>query len=260
MSNLVYQNYNNRCQGWSYPSLLVGPQINSLSGYQSPAGSNTLVSINGINFFSFSGVKFGTFTPTTYFINSNLLQFYVPNTLTYGNYPVQVFNGSIGSNIVSYNIDDVPGYWMIDSSGSSTVPCSSLTNSASTGSGVVYISSLSRGAPYTINNTSGTYDIDIINNPSGILFPIPNNLTWIICNGQSQDTTVYNTYLQLNSGCQYIGCEITVKTIGGAVYSSSSNILPINSSSNTNLIVSNTTGKWATLVFDGSYWIIMQSN
>ena len=254
MSDLVYQNYNNRCQGWSYPSLLVGPQINSLSGYQSPAGSNTLVSINGINFYSYSGVKFGTFTPTTYFINSNLLQFYVPNTLTYGTYPVQVFNGSIGSNIVSYNIDDVPGYWLVDSSGSSTVPCSCLTNSASTGSGVVYISLLSRGAPYTINNTNGSY-----NTPSSA-FPVPNNLTWIICDGQTQDSTVYDTYLQLNSGCQYIGCEITVKTIGGSIYSSSTNILPIDSTIPTSVIVSNTPGKWATIVFDGSYWVIMQSN
>jgi hypothetical protein len=254
MSNLVYQNYNNRCQGWAYPSFLVGPQINSLSGYQSPAGSSTLVSINGINFYSYSSVKFGTFNPTVYFINSNLLQFYVPNTLTYGTYPVQVFNGSIGSNIVSYNIDDVPGYWMIDSSGSSTVPCGSLTNSASTGSGVVYISLLSRGAPYTIDNTMGTYDTTI---PSGIPFPVPNNLTWIICNGQN--TTPYNTFLQLNSGCPYIGCEITVKSIGGNVYSSSNNILPIGSTTPTNIILTGI-GKWATLVFDGSNWVIMQSN
>lgn len=251
MSDLVYQNYNNRCQGWAAPSFLVGPQINSLSSYQSPAGSNTLISINGINFYSYSSVRFGTFNPTTYFINSNLLQFYVPNTLTYGNYPVQVFNGSVGSNIIEYTIDDVPGYWMINSSGSSTIPCGSLENSASTGSGVVYISSLSRGAPYTIDNTTGSY------NTSGTAFPVPNNLTWIICNGGSTPNT---TYLELNSGCQYIGCEITVKTVGGAVLSTSNNILPIGSTSATNSILINSTGKWATLVYDGSYWITMQAN
>jgi hypothetical protein len=252
MSNLVYQNYNNRCQGWAYPSLLVGPQINSLSGYQSPAGSNTLVSINGINFFSFSGVKFGTFTPTTYFINSILIQFYVPNTLTYGTYPVQVYNGSVGSNIVSYNIDDVPGYWMVDSSGSSTIPCGSLTNSASTGSGVVYIPSLSRGAPYTVNNTGATFASFLTP------YPVPNNLSWIICDGGAALNT---TYIEFKfSGCQYIGCEIIFKTLGGAVLSTSNNIIPLNSSSPVQNILTSTAGKWATLVYDGSYWIIMQAN
>ena len=44
MSDLVFQNYNNRCKGWTNPSSLnFGPQIDSLSGYYSPAGSTTLV-------------------------------------------------------------------------------------------------------------------------------------------------------------------------------------------------------------------------
>ena len=106
MSDLVYQNYNNRCKGWVNPSNLnFGPIIYNLSGYYSPAGSTTLVSINGDNFFSYSSISFGTFKPTVYFINSNILQFYVPSTLNSGIFPVQVFNGSIYSNSVNYTID-----------------------------------------------------------------------------------------------------------------------------------------------------------
>jgi hypothetical protein len=118
MSDLVYQNYNNRCQGWTPPSSLTGPQINGLSGYQSPAGSSTVVSISGVNFFSYSTIHFGTFTPTTYFINSNIIQFYIPNTLSSGTFPVQVFNGSIPSNIVTYTIDNASGYWLLNPGGS----------------------------------------------------------------------------------------------------------------------------------------------
>ena len=53
MSDLVYHKFNNRYQGWVNPSnLFFGPEIISLTGYQSPAGSKTVVSINGSNFSS----------------------------------------------------------------------------------------------------------------------------------------------------------------------------------------------------------------
>lgn len=107
MSDLVYQNYSNKCQGWTNPSnLIFGPQIGSLSGYYSPAGSTTLVSISGQNFLSYSVVTFGIYTPTVYFINSNTLQFYVPPTLNSGTFPVQVFNGGVASNIVIEKLID----------------------------------------------------------------------------------------------------------------------------------------------------------
>ena len=120
MSNLVFQNYNNRCNGWTNPSdLFFGPHIDFLSGYQSPAGSSTVVSINGTNFFSYSTIRFGTFSPTVYFVNSNILQFYVPSTLSSGTFPVQVFNGSGPSNSVNYTIDTVlTSYWTVNSNGS----------------------------------------------------------------------------------------------------------------------------------------------
>jgi hypothetical protein len=239
MSDLVYQNYNNRCQGWSAPSSLTGPQINSLSGYQSPAGSSTVVSISGVNFFSYSVIRFGTFTPTTYFINSNIIQFYIPNTLSSGTFPVQVFNGSIPSNIVTYTIDNASGYWLLNGQ--------NITNSNTNSSGGVGMSWLSRGIPTPI--TSSDYG-------TGTSYTVPNNVNWIICNNGSNPLNI-----TLPNGTQYTGREIMFKNIGtGQVLSTTSNISSLDGSTTSNVIVDNMTGHWTTLVSTGSTWIIMQAN
>ena len=120
MSNLT-----TRCQGWSNPTTtFYGPVIISLSSYYSPAGLTSLVTIYGENFYSYSTVLFATYNPTVYFISSNALQFYAPSSLFPGSYPVQVFNGSLGSNIVTYNLDNSSGYWFLQ-------PNNSITNTNS---------------------------------------------------------------------------------------------------------------------------------
>jgi len=240
MFDLYYQNNNNRCQGWSSPSTGFGPQIISLSGYFSPAGSSTLVSVNGTNFYSYSTISFGTFNPTVYFINSNILQFYVPSTLSSGIFPVQVFNASIASNSVNYTIDNASGYWLLNSNGS-------ISNTNTTNSALVSISSLSRGAPVIIDNS-------IYNN---ILTPyiVPSNVTWIICNVSSA------IFIYLPNGTQYTGREITIKTVNNAVTSTVSNIQTFDMLNlYTDVILPPTAGAWVTLVYTGSDWIIMQSN
>ena len=106
------------CSGWRDPSaVFASPTIISLSSYYSPAGSTSLVVVLGANFYSYSIVRFGTLSPTVYFINSGQLQFYVPSTLSSGTYPVQVFNGAVGSNIVNYTIDNASGYWILNPNG-----------------------------------------------------------------------------------------------------------------------------------------------
>jgi len=106
---------NPSCIGWTNPNnLYYGPVINSLSSYYSPAASTSLVVINGQNFFSWSTVKFGTFFPTVYFINSNILEFYIPTSAAPGSYPIQVFNGSVVSNTEVYVIDNASGYWVLN--------------------------------------------------------------------------------------------------------------------------------------------------
>ena len=234
MSGLLYQN---RCQGWSSPSAGFGPQIASLTGYYSPAGSTTLVSINGTNFYSYSTISFGTFKPTVYFINSNILQFYVPSTLSSGTFPVQVFNASTGSNSVNYTIDNASGYWILNANGS-------ISNTNTSGSSLVSILSLSRGAP-----------VELVNNHILNPYIVPNNVTWIICTGLA------TTFISLPRGTQYTGREITIKN--AAVYnvhSTDPNIQSAGLSGRTTVILPSTSGTWVTLVFNGALWIIMQSN
>lgn len=224
-----------KCQGWVNPdNLFFSPHIDSLSSYQSPSGSNTLVSINGTNFWSFSSIYFGTFYPTVYFINSNILQFYVPNTLSSGTFSVQVFNGSVGSNIVTYTIDNASAYWLLNSN----------NNISNTNSGGVVATWLSRGAPVILGNS-----YDSSSNP----YVVPNNVNWIISDASA------NVYIQLPTGTQYSGREIMFKSIGGTILATSNIVQPLTSNSYTNVIV-NGIGEWATLVTNGSTWYTMQGS
>ena len=232
MSDLVYQNYNNRCQGWTNPtSNVFGPQINGLSGYYSPAGSTTLVSISGSGFYSYSTLAFGTYNPTSYFINSNNIQFYVPLSLNSGTYTVQIFNGSIGSNIVNYTIDNASGFWLLNSNGT-------ISN---TNSGLVSVSALSRSAPIIVTGTTYT---------------VLKNINWIICNSSSVMT------ITLPSGTEYTGREITVKNLQQYDVISASNNIVNNGIPITQILPASTNNiiPWATLVYDGTQWYIMQSN
>ena len=234
MSDLVFQNYNNRCKGWTNPSSITfGPQIDSLSGYYSPAGSTTLVSINGQNFFSYSTISFGTYSPTVYFINSNILQFYVPSTLNSGTLPVQVFNGSVPSNSVNYTIDNASGYWLLNSNGS-------ISNTNTNQSSLVSIGSLSRGSPITITSN----------------YTILKSDNWIICD------TSNIILITLPSGPDNIGRELMFKNIDSNFVTTSSstpNIIDLIGNPSI-LILAQFPGQWATLVYDGSNWNIMQGS
>jgi hypothetical protein len=242
MSDLIYQT--NRCRGWINPSTSFGPNISNLNGYYSPAGSTTLVSISGTNFLSYSTVSFGTYKPTPYFINSNMIQFYIPIFLNSGIYPVQVFNGSIPSNSVNYTIDNASGYWLLMPNG--VIVNTNTTDG--TNSGLVNISSLSRGAPTIIESV-----IDLE-------YTVPNNINWFICD------SVANITITLPPGTSFIGREIMIKSVNtGSVLSNTNNIIPldksvVNASSTSDILVSNSKGKWVTLVSNGTFWIVMQGN
>jgi hypothetical protein len=109
MSGLVYGNNANRCVGWSNNPPLVGPYIASLSGYLSIYGYTSIITIFGNNFRSYSVVKFGPYVPTTQFLNSSQISFYVPTTAPAGTYSVQVFNDTFGSNVVTFDITNING-------------------------------------------------------------------------------------------------------------------------------------------------------
>jgi len=235
--------------------MAFGPKILTLSSFYCPAGSTTLVSINGENFYTYSSISFGNYSPTVYFINSNILQFYVPSTLNYGTYAVQVFNGSFPSNCVNFTIDNASGYWLLQPSGS-------ITNTNS--NGMIEPQSLSRGAPINIDETTPTYNV-------------PNNVNWIICHNENVAT---DFIIQLPQSSYFVGREIMIKSVYNAnnaaittsptIYSSQNNIIPFNgvspivSASGTinNVIITGEqqATKWVTLVYDGYYWVVMQSN
>ena len=110
------------CQGWVPPGTNYAvPVISYLSGTYSPAGATALVAIFGTNFKLYSTIKFGTFTPTMIFISSQQIEFYVPTNASYGPYLVQVFNDTYGSNIVTYEVDDAPGFWKLNSTNSQVI-------------------------------------------------------------------------------------------------------------------------------------------
>jgi len=115
------------CRGWAPPNNLYSPTITYLSSIYSPANSNTLVAIFGTNFKLYSTIKFGTYTPTMIFINSQQIDFYMPSSALPGNYPVQVFNDTIGSNVIEYTIYNTPGLWY-QSLSSSDIISNSNTN------------------------------------------------------------------------------------------------------------------------------------
>ena len=131
------------CQGWSSPNTNYSvPTITYLSGTYSPAGGTTLVAIFGTNFNLYSTIKFGTYTPTMIFINSGQIDFYVPTSAPPGDNPVQVFNDTSGSNVVTYTLDEAQGFWSLNPTYSNVI------SNSNTGG-------LNINGPITINNITG---------------------------------------------------------------------------------------------------------
>ena len=98
--------------------------------------------------------------------------------------------------------------------------------------------SLSRGAPVTVTAATHT---------------VAETTSWIICNRAGAVT------LTLPTASSFVGREIMVKTVQAqAVNSASANVVGIATTSAGTSILSGTAGAWATLVSDGTNWIIMQ--
>ena len=97
--------------------------------------------------------------------------------------------------------------------------------------------SLGRGAPVT----------------TAVNLTVATTTTWIICTAA--------VALTLPTASAWTGREITVKnTAAAAVTSASSNVVPIGSTTAGTAILAATAGKFATLVSDGTNWIIMAAN
>jgi hypothetical protein len=84
---------------------------------------------------------------------------------------------------------------------------------------------------------------------------ITTSSTWVVVNNAG---TVTLTFPAASSST---GTEFHIKTItNNAVVSQTSNVVPLAGGSASTPILSATAGKWATLVSDGTNWVIMQAN
>jgi hypothetical protein len=75
---------------------------------------------------------------------------------------------------------------------------------------------------------------------------------WVICNGTGSITVTFP------AASSWTGREVMIKTIAAqTVVSASSNVVPRNSATAGTAILAAAAGNWATLVSDGTNWIIM---
>lgn len=100
------------------------------------------------------------------------------------------------------------------------------------------VGSFGRGAPVT---KTGDFTLAATEN-------------WIICNGTGTITVT------LPAASSWTGREFTIKTIAAfTVISNASNVVPLAGGAAGTAILAATAGTWATLVSDGTNWIIMQA-
>ena len=180
-------------QGWVPPNNLYVPTIVYLSSIFSPAGSTTLVAIFGTNFKLYSTIKFGTYTPTMIFINSQQIEFYMPSNALPGNYPVQIFNDNVGSNVIEFTINNTPGLWFQNPYYSDIISNSNtggllvngpiIINSAENSTGATIMGDLVFNDDATSSNQSiswSKYSSSITANSNGILINGNLNVTGTI--------------------------------------------------------------------------------
>jgi hypothetical protein len=83
-------------------------------------------------------------------------------------------------------------------------------------------------------------------------FTLADTENWVICNGTGTITVTFP------AAASWTGREVMVKTIAAfTVVSASSNIVPLIGGVAGTAILAATAGKWATLVSDGTNWVIM---
>ena len=122
---------------------------------------------------------------------------------------------------------------------------------------------------YSLNTLTAGRGISVTNGPGSISiasvftapvtktadYTIADTDTWIINNKTGSAMT-----LTFPAASAWVGREITVKNMQAQlVNSASSNIVPIDSTTAGTAILLNVVGNWATMVSDGTNWVIMQA-
>ena len=108
----------------------------------------------------------------------------------------------------------------------------------------------------TINSGKATFNTLTVKGAAPVTktanFTVADTDRYIICNGTATITVT------LPSASSYVGREITIKTIAAfTVVSASSNVAPAGSATAGTAILAASAGAAATLVSDGTNWVVM---
>ena len=154
-------------------------------------------------------------------------------------------------------VTNVTGTLPISVANGTTTPSITIANASTTASGVVTTGTQSFAGAKTFTNIVGfnraiQRPVETITVSSA---SITTSNTWVIVNNAGTVT------LTFPSASASTGTEFHIKTItNNAVVSDANNIVPLAGGSASTSILSASAGKWATLVSDGSNWVIMQAN
>jgi hypothetical protein len=165
-------------------------------------------------------------------------------------------SGTLSATGGSGTVTSVTASSPLSSSGGAT-PNITITDAGTGASGVVTTGTQSFAGSKTFTGLVGMnkalqrpYESVTVSSAS-----ITTSNTWVVVNNAGTVT------LTFPSAATSTGTEFHVKTItNNAVISATSNISPLAGGSASTSILSATAGKWATLVSDGTNWVIMQSN
>jgi hypothetical protein len=139
-------------------------------------------------------------------------------------------------------------------------PNITIADASATTTGIVNVQSQSFGGFKTFTTGISTPTITLnystarTTNTGQSVYTVQNNDNFIVV-GRFGTCT-----LTLPNASTYNGRVLYIKTVEGNVISNSSNVVPIIGGNGGQAILEATAGKWATLVSDGTNWIIMQAN
>ena len=166
-------------------------------------------------------------------------------------------SGTLSATGGSGTVTEVTGTLPISVTNGTTTPAITIANASTSAAGVVTTGTQSFVGSKTFTGLVGfqraiqrPYESVTVSSAS-----ITTSSTWVVVNNAG---TVTLTFPAASSST---GTEFHIKTItNNAVISASSNIAPLAGGSASTAILSATAGKWATLVSDGTNWVIMQAN
>jgi hypothetical protein len=166
-------------------------------------------------------------------------------------------SGTLSATGGSGTVTEVTGTLPISVTNGTTTPAITIANASTSAAGVVTTGTQSFVGSKTFTGLVGfqraiqrPYESVTVSSAS-----ITTSSTWVVVNNAGTVT------LTFPAASTSTGTEFHIKTItNNSVISASSNIAPLAGGSASTAILSATAGKWATLVSDGTNWVIMQAN